>query len=264
MLLLNVMHIVWMYQSTESMGYSGILYTDLCFCFPILANSVVDVTFASFVRCLQIKFQNTNILINSVVLYANKSDTSKIQDLHKNAPLAIVRLNHENKKERILHLIQTLRHLHLEITKIARQINYTYCAQLLLEMAVHFTVVTASVYCLYGTLTGQFQMTIHNEKIVAMMAWAGIYSVKIIFVNALCTSVSDEAYKTGEIMQSFEGCNIDDDMREEITQFTQQIVLNSLRFTASGFFSIDNTLTGKFFATVTTYVVILIQMNTPL
>lgn len=31
----------------------------------------------------------------------------------------------------------------------------------------------------------------------------------------------------------------------QITQFTQQIVLNSLKFTASGFFSIDNTLTGK-------------------
>ncbi|CAL1676356.1 unnamed protein product [Lasius platythorax] len=264
MILLNIMHIVWMYQDTASLGYLGVLCTDLCLCIPILTNSVVDVTFASFVRCLQLKFQNTNILINNVVLCANKSNIFKIHDLRENTPITIVRINYENQKEKILHLIQTLRHLHLETTRVARQINYTYCGQLLLEMAVHFTVVTACTYCIYGAFTGQFHMTVHSEKIVAMIAWAGIYSLKIIFVNSLCTSVSDEAYKTGEIMQSFEGSGIDDDMREEITQFTQQIMLNSLKFTASGFFSIDNTLTGKFFATVTTYVVILIQMNMPL
>jgi len=31
----------------------------------------------------------------------------------------------------------------------------------------------------------------------------------------------------------------------QIHQFTQQIVLNSLNFSACGFFSIDNLLTGK-------------------
>ncbi|XP_050463292.1 putative gustatory receptor 28b [Cataglyphis hispanica] len=264
MLLLNLMHIVWMYEDTAQMGHLGTLYTDLCFCIPILANSVVDVTFASFIRCLQIKFQNTNILINNVVVCANKSNIFKIHEQRENKQLAIVTINYENQKEKILHLIQTLRHLHLEVTRIARQINHTYCLQLLLELAVHFTVVTTCVYCMYGALTGQVKVTVHSEKLVAMIVWAGIYSLKIMFVNSLCTGVSEEAYRTGEIMQSFDGSATDDDMREEIRQFTQQIVLNSLQFTASGFFSIDNTLTGKFFATVTTYVVILIQMNTPL
>ncbi|GAB1866197.1 Gustatory receptor [Camponotus japonicus] len=262
MLLLNIMHVIWMYQDTISLGYLGIFLTDLCFCIPILTNSVVDVTFASLIRCLKLKFQTTNILINKVVLRANKSSIFKIHDQHTS--MAIVTINYENQKDKILHLIQTLRHIHLEITRIAQQINRTYCTQLLLEMAVHFTVVTTCIYCMYGALTGQFHVTVHTEKLIAMIAWALIYSLKIIFVNSLCTSVSEEAYKTGEIMQSFDGLSTDDAMREEITQFTQQIILNSLTFTASGFFSIDNTLTGKFFATVTTYVVILIQMNTPL
>jgi len=34
-------------------------------------------------------------------------------------------------------------------------------------------------------------------------------------------------------------------MCSQIHQFTQQITLNSLNFTAAGFFSIDNSLTGK-------------------
>ncbi|XP_072754030.1 putative gustatory receptor 28b [Anoplolepis gracilipes] len=264
MLLLNIMHLIWMYQDIASVGYLGIFLTDLCFCIPILINSVVDVTFASFIRCLQLKFQNTNILINNVVICANKSNIFKIHDQHENTPIAIVTINYENQKEKILHLVQTLRHLHLEITRIARQINQTYCSQLLLELVVHFTVVTTCTYCMYGALTGKFRVTDHTEKLIALIVWGGIYSLKIIFVNSLCTSVSEESYKTGEIMQSFDGSGTDDDMREEITQFTQQIVLNSLKFTATGFFSIDNTLTGKFFATVTTYVVILIQMNAPL
>ncbi|XP_070519182.1 gustatory receptor 68a-like [Cardiocondyla obscurior] len=170
--------------------------------------------------------------------------------------------NYKNHKAKIMHLIQTLRLLHLEITKIGRQINHAYCVQLLLELAVHFTTVTSTTYCVYGAFSGQPGMSVNYGKIIAMTVSAFVYSFKIILVNWLCTSVSIEAYKTGEIIQSFEGSIIDDDMREEIHQFTQQIVLNSLNFTAAGFFSIDNSLTGKFFATVTTYVVILIQMNT--
>lgn len=47
MMLLNITHMVWMWHDN---GYMSNLYTALCFGFPIMLNSVVDVTFASFVR----------------------------------------------------------------------------------------------------------------------------------------------------------------------------------------------------------------------
>ncbi|XP_011702907.1 PREDICTED: putative gustatory receptor 28b isoform X2 [Wasmannia auropunctata] len=261
MIMIFILNLIWMHDDT---GYGFALYSCVCVCFPIMINSIVDLTFASLIRCLQIKFQKTNSLISNVVFCANKSNTFKIHNKQQNTTTEFVMANYKNHKDKILHLIQTLRHLHLEITRIGKQINRGYCLQLLLEMAVHFAVVTATVYCLYGVFSGQLHVIVSNEKIVAMVLWAGTYSIKIVLVNYLATNVTNEAYKTGEIIQSFEGSIIDNDLREEIHQFTQQIVLNSLHFTAFGFFSIDNSLTGKFFATVTTYVVILIQMNTPI
>ncbi|XP_071572233.1 uncharacterized protein [Temnothorax nylanderi] len=256
---LIIIHVAWLYRDND---YWALLYCTICICFPIVINSVVDLTLASFIRCVQAKFQKTNTLINNIVLCANESNAFKIYNRHDNTSIAFVMANYKNNKEKIMHLIQTLRHLHLEITRIGRKINDAYCLQLPLELAVHFTIVTSTTYCVYGAFSGQLSVTVNKEQIIAMATAACIYSFKIMLINWLCTNVSTEACKTGEIIQSFEGSFIDDDMREEIHQFTQQLVLNSLNFTAAGFFSINNCLTGKFFATVTTYVVILIQINT--
>ncbi|XP_071553135.1 putative gustatory receptor 28b [Temnothorax nylanderi] len=251
------MNILWMYREEY-----WVFYNIICTSFPFILNSVGDLTFAALVRCVGMRFQKINTLINNAVLYANESNAFKIYSRHDNMSIAFVMANYKNRKDKIMHHIQTLRHLHLEITRIGRQTNRTFCFQLLLELAVHFTIITSTTYCLHGAFFGQLRVTLDNEKIISLATWACIYSFKIILVNSLCSSVSTEAYKTGEIIQSFEGSIIDDDMKEEIHQFTQQIMLNSLKFTASGFFSIDNSLTGKFFTTVLKYVVILIQFNT--
>ncbi|KAH0946956.1 Gr16 [Eciton burchellii] len=262
MILLSSMYLLWMYPNIKS-SLQIFYFTTFLF-IPIMINSVVDVTFCAFVTCIQVKFRRTNILLNNVVQCASKSNIFKIPDEHDDVSDVFIRTRYADRKDRIMHLMQTLRHLHLEITRIAWQVNSTYCMQLLLELAVHFTIVTVSFYCLYCSFCGHnVRMAPTSEKIIAMLVWACIYSFKIILMNNLCTTVSNEAYKTGEIVQSFDGSSLDDDLRKEIHQFTQQIVLNSLKFTAAGFFTIDNSLTGKFFATVTTYVVILIQMNTP-
>ncbi|XP_025991012.2 putative gustatory receptor 28b isoform X2 [Solenopsis invicta] len=256
MIIMSVTIVLWMYRKT---GYWSAIFCSICVCFPIMVNSIVGLTFASFIRCIQQKFYKINDLIDNVVLCVNKSNAIKIHNRHDKTSFTFVMANYKNHKDKIIHLIQTLRVLHLEITKIGQQINRAYCFQLLLELAVHFTVVTACTYCLYRVFSGH--LVIDSEKVIDLALWGSVYSIKIILINMLCTSVSNEAYKTGELIQSFEGAIIDEDMREEIHQFTQQVMLNSLSFTASGFFSIDNCLTGKFFATVTTYVVILIQMN---
>ncbi|XP_020294857.1 putative gustatory receptor 28b isoform X2 [Pseudomyrmex gracilis] len=259
MLLLSVMHLLWIYSDVNVFGLT--VLTTICFCFPIMVNFVVDVTFISTIM----KFKYTNYLINKVVACANESsDCKTFRDKRENTPITIYKAQYKNNKHKMMHLIQILRQLHLEFTKISRLINDTFCAQLLLEFAVHFTVVTACSYNLYAAFTGKIGVSFGTEKIISTIIWGSVYSLKVIFVNNMCNNLAAEAYKTGEIIQSFAGSAIDDEVREEIQQFTQQIMLNALNFTAAGFFTIDNSFTGKFFATVTTYVVILIQINPPI
>ncbi|XP_032681956.1 putative gustatory receptor 28b [Odontomachus brunneus] len=260
-LLLSITHAMWMWHDIK---YGQNFYIALCFSIPIMINSVVDLTSCSLIRCVKLKFQYINILVNDVVLSANDAGILKIHNKPDNTPIAIVRSNYRNNKDTIVHLLQTLRQLHLELTRIAHDINGAYCLQILLEMAVHFTIITVVLYSLYSVIIGTtLRMAEENEKIVAMVVWGTTYSIKIIVMNNICTTASYESYKTGEIIQTFDGSVLNDELREEIRQFTEQIILNSLDFTAAGFFKIDNVLTGSFFATVTTYVVILIQMNTP-
>ncbi|KYQ60714.1 hypothetical protein ALC60_00339, partial [Trachymyrmex zeteki] len=220
---ISILHIMWAYIS---IGYWFAFYSCICFIFPVMINSVVDLTFASFIRqvicfskntCVQTKFQKTNILINNAVLCANESSTFKIHNQHENTSVAFVMVNYKNRKDKIMHLMQTLRHLHLEITRIGRQVNSDYCLQFLFELAVHFAVVTSNTYYLYCVFSGH--ITVNNEKVIAMTIWGCIYLLKIILINWLCTSASTEAYKTSEIIQSFEGSIIDNDMREEVSLF---------------------------------------------
>ncbi|KYM95498.1 hypothetical protein ALC62_13928 [Cyphomyrmex costatus] len=211
-LTVNILYIIWLCRDT---GYWIPLYSCICVCFPITINSVVDLSFSS---CTLTRFQKTNILINNVMLSANESRAFKIYNKHENTSITFIMVNYKIHKDKIMHLIRTLRHLHLEITKTGRQINSAYCLQLLLELAVHFTIVTSSIYCLYGIYFGNLRLA-NNEKIIALILWASIYSIKIILINGLCTSVSTEANKTAEIIQSFEGSIIDDDMREEVNLF---------------------------------------------
>ncbi|XP_067207936.1 uncharacterized protein [Linepithema humile] len=182
MILLNIMHVMWMYRDV---GYWFTIYSDICFCLPIMINSVVDLTFTALIRCVQVKLQNTNILLNNVVVCANELCVYKIHDDYENKPITMVRTYYKNRKDKILHLIQTLRHLHQEITRIGRAINETFCLQLLLELAVHFTVVTATTYCLYASLIGHINWQIKGEKIIAMIVWGSVHIKRVKLYNLL-------------------------------------------------------------------------------
>ncbi|XP_019700115.1 uncharacterized protein LOC109504486 [Harpegnathos saltator] len=106
MMLLNIMHLVWIWRDN---GYLSNLYTALCFGFPIMINSVVDVTFSSLIRCIKSKFRYTNILINNIVLSTNNENVLKIHNKPKDTPVAIVTSNYKNNKDMIKHLLQTLK-----------------------------------------------------------------------------------------------------------------------------------------------------------
>lgn len=80
----------------------------------------------------------------------------------------------------------------MELTQIGRLVNNVHCLQLLLELAVHFTMVTATTYCLLCAFTSKLRTMINSAKIIAMAISACVYSFKVILINYVCTSVSDE------------------------------------------------------------------------
>ncbi|KAL2746788.1 putative gustatory receptor 28b [Vespula maculifrons] len=71
--------------------------------------------------------------------------------------------------------------------------------------------------------------------------------------------------KTGDIVCELYEPSTSKEFRAEIRDFTLQLIQNPLTFTTCGFFYLDHTLIRNVIGSVTTYLVILIQVgNVPI
>ncbi|XP_011050417.1 PREDICTED: uncharacterized protein LOC105143665 [Acromyrmex echinatior] len=64
MIIICILHIMWTYINV---GYWFAFYSCICFIFPIMINSVVDLTFASFIRQVICFSKNTQIYYEKFV-----------------------------------------------------------------------------------------------------------------------------------------------------------------------------------------------------
>ncbi|KAG7207306.1 hypothetical protein KM043_008973 [Ampulex compressa] len=207
---------------------------------PSLVNSVVDITFASHVWCLGNKIEKLNELIGKICLCTKTGffvGRKSAQSATCRKMLTIT--GQDSRRDMIRHVVQTSREMHLSFVRIARGINRTYCLQVLLELAVQFTIITAALYNIYlAIMKPSVSRLPAQDRILRMCLWALLNTGKILFLNGICDKVS-----------------------REIQQFSMQTILRPLNFSAFGFFNLNNEFTRTFFGTVTTYLVILIQMT---
>ncbi|KAG6799153.1 gustatory receptor 28b [Apis mellifera caucasica] len=75
------------------------------------------------------------------------------------------------------------------------------------------------------------------------------------------TNVINEIEKTGCIIHVLLNCTIDRETKIELEQFSLQLLHQKVKFTANGYFTLDNTLFQSMINTVTTYMVILFQFQ---
>ncbi|XP_046830798.1 putative gustatory receptor 28b [Vespa crabro] len=69
------------------------------------------------------------------------------------------------------------------------------------------------------------------------------------------------ATKTGDIICELYEPSTSKEFRAEIRDFTLQLIQNPLTFTTCGFFYLDHTLIRNVISSVTTYLIILIQVG---
>ncbi|XP_046629085.1 gustatory and pheromone receptor 32a-like [Neodiprion virginianus] len=85
---------------------------------------------------------------------------------------------------------------------------------------------------------------------------------KIWVTNHSCWDTSNEAQKTGEVIYDLFKPNAKDErLQKQIHEFSVQIIQNPVKFDACGFFAMDYTAVQSVISSITTYLVILIQMS---
>ncbi|XP_024937505.1 putative gustatory receptor 28b [Cephus cinctus] len=158
--------------------------------------------------------------------------------------------------------VQAIRQAHQELCDIARELNEQLSVQVTVEMAGCFGLFTGLLYNLYVTLVSHHDSIIAKvNSVVSLSLWSLVYIGKVFFINRSCAIAVVEAKKIGEIIHELDSPIINDELRNEVHQFALQMVQNPLIFTGCGFFSLNYSFVQSFVGSVTTYLVILIQMS---
>nr|XP_050845473.1 uncharacterized protein LOC127061980 [Vespula vulgaris] len=159
----------------------------------------------------------------------NRKNNSPSSDIHRT-----------DKSNEDVITIKKSKEIHLELIKCARKINDAYGLHILLSILINILDVLLCV------------QDHHCKPRMCRNCH------RVCHISLHATNIGDILCELYEPSTSNEFC-------AEIRDFTLQLIQNPLSFTICGFFDLDYTLIRNVIATVTTYLVILIQIgNVPI
>ncbi|XP_043664281.1 uncharacterized protein LOC122627291 [Vespula pensylvanica] len=135
------------------------------------------------------------------------------------------------KTNKNLITLKRFKQIHLELIKCARIINETYGLHILISISV-------SIFAISNICE-----TTMTEKYILILL---IFLYAVVTGDILCELYDPSTSKT---------------FRDEIRDFTFQLIQNRLTFTACGFYDLDHTFIYNAISFITTYLVILMQIG---
>ncbi|KAL0116058.1 hypothetical protein PUN28_011131 [Cardiocondyla obscurior] len=159
-------------------------------------------------------------------------------------------------------LLPILKQVHLELCKVSKLVCTTFGVQIAWEIGIIIMFLTGGLYNFYNRYIMNQQHVVPEQTLLTMIM-CFINITKAIFLNRACKNAADEGNKTVTIIHTIYGCNIDTDMQEEMQQFGIQILQSPVIFSVFGF-TMGNHILSMILKTVSTYLVIMIQMSSSL
>ncbi|XP_011881039.1 PREDICTED: putative gustatory receptor 28b isoform X1 [Vollenhovia emeryi] len=216
-------------------------------------NTFVDSVFIIFLWYIGTRFDEVNKHMQNLLLKKEHWNTRK-----KPTIIAHQYTLGTNNDKRVLW---SSMHLHLELCHIAREWNLIFGLQMTIEAASYPLSVTALSLYLYKFLsdTLEYRKGLSAHLWLRLINWTFVIVGKMYIFNYICENVSIKANKIDKIVNEL-SLQYPDSLRE-IHQFTLQTMHNPLKFTGMGFFEFGNKFLIKFCTTITTYVIIMVQMS---
>ncbi|XP_076474798.1 uncharacterized protein LOC143302706 [Bombus vancouverensis nearcticus] len=261
--MISLFALAWLWWRNGADIMKG-LYLSLLLSLPVTIICLMSLTFNIFIRILRDKLHKMNIAMSDVRQLPNEDDINiryKMQP-QRARKLVFVR-DYYNQKHYLQHFLQITRQVHFEIVKISRELNHIYGYQLLLELAMQFTIIISTLYNVYFEIISSQNVTeiFHSKITVSAMWWALISSAKVITTNHHCTCFHREAAVTAETLQELATFCSYNCIKDEVQQFSLQLILHPLHLSAGRCVRLNNEFTTKFFGTITTYLAILVQVS---
>ncbi|XP_046435258.1 gustatory and pheromone receptor 32a-like [Neodiprion fabricii] len=265
-LIVSVTGCVTIYDFTqvpkESVSLMNIFSVTILIHYPLIVTLLLDLNFCVRAGYLRRKFRDLNRILprlaeNLFTSCCNKKRKIKgAKMVHK-----IDRAETAHSTRDVSDLLSEIRKAYSELCKLTRTVNYAFGIQNLLSMGISFVVVTGMLYtiCRALSLGGLTYATVRN--IISATLWSGIYILKILVISHICWRTGNEARRTGKLIYDLLESRVDKNLQNEIEAFSVQIIQHPIEFNAHGFFTLDFTLVQSMIASVSTYLVILLQLS---
>ncbi|KAI4479085.1 hypothetical protein M0804_011224 [Polistes exclamans] len=156
--------------------------------------------------------------------------------------------------------LKRIKQIHLELMKSSKIINEAYGLPIFISVieATSFTITL--FYNLYNLIILN-KLNYFILDFYTNLYWIFVYAFKIFLISNICETAITEAGNTGNILCELYEPSTSKKFREQIRDFMFQLIRNRLTFTACGFFDLDHTFLYSVIGSITTYLVILIQVG---
>lgn len=159
------------------------------------------------------------------------------------------------------NLVEVLKHLHLEVCELTREINEIYQVYITLEMMTNFTSLTAVLYYFLNSMSEleNFLMSEQKISIIGLVVWIIIFFSRFLYINIVAEKIYSEFIKTGHFVLNLKSEN--ETLKNEIEQFTLQLAQQPLSISMYGLNNLGHDFIKNFLAQVLVYLAVLIEMR---
>ncbi|XP_043789656.1 gustatory and pheromone receptor 32a-like [Apis laboriosa] len=247
----------WHYESTTP------VLIKLCLSIlpnvPFIVFGISTISFCFWVTCLKLKFHQLNELLRSMRIIESPIH-KRVLEMTNNFENRFTMYRNEHVI-RNTNTIRAVKQIHLEIIKIVSLLNQTFGIQILIQMTVSVIFTTNLLHLLYRIIWLHFTINQLVQELISVIFWILIYGSQILYVNHVCASTNSEAVNIGNIICEFYEPFTTKEFQAEIRDFTLQLIQNPVVFTAYGFFNLDHSFIQGVIGTITTYLVVMIQVG---
>ncbi|KAL6259646.1 hypothetical protein P5V15_009562 [Pogonomyrmex californicus] len=206
----------------------------------------VDMQYMNYVCILKVCFKkiNDNLVNIQKLIISDK-------------PHLLRRIYHEQRNSFLLMELTVLRKQHLILSDTVQILNMTFSLQLLVTIVMTFSEITFNLY--FYILVTMFKREKDKFWLYLIFSMVVIYYLtKIILIVWACESSKDQAAKIGVTVHDLLNSISDKQIKDELQLFSLQILHRENIFSAKGL-SVDSSLLTAMVASITTYLLILIQ-----
>jgi hypothetical protein len=161
--------------------------------------------------------------------------------------------------------ILNLRIIYNQLYECAKIISFLYGVPILIDIFDRFTGLTVNLYAavrLFREPTEAVSPLHSSDFVVTYTVWTSLHFGTIISLTAICEMASGTTKGIGHKVETLLLQNpLTGDLLEQLKLFSHQTSNDKIEFSAAGFFIINLSLLCTFMASVTTYIVILVQFK---